>query len=92
MGDIPNLVDELKNTLKDCLAELQNASKELETKGSRINDISQECNDKGCNTPKDCYLQCGDEIKVTPEEKKKWKARNNAKSKRPKPKSSIKSG
>lgn len=86
MGGLPALVNDLKNSIADSLLEVQGAAKELGS--ANPGDIRTKCQAKKHVTPQACYKECGAEIKVTPELKKKWEAKRKSKA----PKKGAKGG
>ena len=69
---IPGLCNELQETVTNAFKELQETVKEYNEARSRAAEIKQACNEKGKETPKECYLECGKEIEETPELIKRW--------------------
>jgi hypothetical protein len=79
LGSLPSLVNELRLTVQNSLLEIQGASKELEESKSKLSEIGKKCSEKKLTSPKDCYLECGKEVKVSPEAKKEWERRKKTK-------------
>jgi hypothetical protein len=79
LTSLPSLINEFKQTVQNTLAEIQGATKELNEVKSKLSEISKKCSAKNLTSPKECYLECGKPIKVTPEAKKEWDKKNKSK-------------
>lgn len=84
LAKMPALVNELKDTIANAFKELQATVKEYNEKKDKADEIKKKCNDKHKETPRECYLECGNKIEETPEETKKWKAKKGKKPKKAK--------
>lgn len=76
---LPSLINEFKQTVQNTLVEIQGATKELNEVKSKLSEIGKKCSAKNLTSPKECYLECGKPIKVTPEAKKEWDKKNKSK-------------
>ena len=72
MASLPNLMNEFQDLVKCSLDEIIGAVKELNEKKENMQQVVNSCESKMFTHPKDCYLECGDEIEVTLEAKKRW--------------------
>ena len=79
MAKLPQLVADFKDTVQEALESVQGGTKELNAKKGDLSDIGKKCSEKGWESAKDCYLECGDEIEVTKEGEKKFAARQKKK-------------
>jgi len=79
LGSLPALVNELRLTVQNSILEIQGATKELDESSGKLTTIGKKCSEKKLTSPKDCYLECGKEVKVSAEAKKEWEKKKKGK-------------
>lgn len=71
LAKLPGMVKGLTDCIKEALASVQGATKELNAKKGQLADIGKKCAEKNLTSPKDCYLAHGDPIEASAAAKKK---------------------